>query len=160
MLDLLRSSFRSLFIRKFRTLLTVLGVSIGVLSVVVISCIGQCGTGVVTSELESLGLNGITISVSQEEKAYAPLGEDELDAVLKCDEVEEATPVLMQTTGVSTKRYDSSAFVWGIDTTAEKIISIQVIHGRMLQLLDIQKRQHVCLVDESFAEQAYGRKTS
>lgn len=158
MLDLLRSSFRSLFIRKFRTLLTVLGVSIGVLSVVVISCIGQCGTGVVTSELESLGLNGITISVSQEEKAYAPLGEDELDAVLKCDEVEEATPVLMQTTDVSTKRYDSSAFVWGIDTTAEKIISIQVIHGRMLQLLDIQKRQHVCLVDESFAEQAYGRK--
>lgn len=158
MLDLLRSSFRSLFLRKFRTLLTILGVSIGVLSVVVISCIGRCGTGAVTNELESLGLNGITISVAQEEKAYAPLGEEELGAVLGRDEVEEATPVLMQTTGISTKRYDSSAFVWGIDTTAENIISIQVVYGRMLQPLDIQKHENVCLVDEAFAEQAYGRK--
>ena len=79
----------------------------------------RCGTGAVTNELESLGLNGITISVAQEEKAYAPLGEEELGAVLGRDEVEEATPVLMQMTGISTKRYDSSAFVWGIDTTAE-----------------------------------------
>ena len=54
MIDLFRSSFRSLFLRKGRTILTILGVSIGVLSVVVISCIGQCGTGAVTDELESL----------------------------------------------------------------------------------------------------------
>ena len=158
MIDLFRSSFRSLFLRKGRTILTILGVSIGVLSVVVISCIGQCGTGAVTDELESLGLSGITISVAQEEKAYAPLGQDELNTVLECEEVIEATPVLMQTTDVSTKRYDASAFVWGIDTTAENIISIQVIYGRMFQPADIQKRENVCLVDESFAEKAYGRK--
>ena len=55
MLDLLKSAFHNLGRKRFRTLLTVLGVSIGVSSVIIIGNISQFGTEAVSAELDSLG---------------------------------------------------------------------------------------------------------
>ena len=80
MLDLLKSAFHNLGRKRFRTLLTVLGVSIGVSSVIIIGNISQFGTEAVSAELDSLGLNGLSVSVLPE-ATNVQLGADDLEAV-------------------------------------------------------------------------------
>lgn len=66
MIDLIRSAYRSLGRKRGRTVLTILEIAIGVASVILIGNISQCGTNALTTELESLGLGGLTISCNAE----------------------------------------------------------------------------------------------
>ena len=156
MLDLLKSAFHNLGRKRFRTLLTVLGVSIGVSSVIIIGNISQFGTEAVSAELDSLGLNGLSVSVLPE-ATNVQLGADDLEAVRTLQEIEQATPVIVQSTEVSTARLATQALVWGIEPSAREIVSLKVLHGRMVNQQDIRSYSNVCLVDESFAKNAYGR---
>ena len=156
MLDLLKSAFHNLGRKRFRTLLTVLGVSIGVSSVIIIGNISQFGTEAVSAELDSLGLNGLSVSVLPE-ATNIQLGADDLEAVRTLQEIEQATPVIVQSTEVSTARLATQALVWGIEPSAREIVSLKVLHGRMVNQQDIRSYSNVCLVDESFAKNAYGR---
>ncbi len=157
MLDMFRSVLKGLFFRKLRTLLTMLGVCVGVFSVVVVSSVGQYGSYAVVEELEKMGLSAVTVTVSQEASSFVPLGENELEWIRENAEIQSATPVLMQASKVSNPRFESDAFLLGVDTNAEDIISIQVQYGRMFRNSDISSKSNVCLVDENFAENAYGR---
>ncbi len=152
---LLHSALRNLKRKRSRTALTILGIMIGVASVTLISSIGQYGASAVGNELESLGLSGLTISAATGSQSM--LKEDELSVIETCSGVEAVTPVLVETAELSSKRYETQALVWGIDTNADEIISLEVIYGRMFDRSDIKGRESVCLVDEAFANQAYAR---
>ena len=147
MLDLLKSAFHNLGRKRFRTLLTVLGVSIGVSSVIIIGNISQFGTEAVSAELDSLGLNGLSVSVLPE-ATNVQLGADDLEAVRTLQEIEQATPVIVQSTEVSTARLATQALVWGIEPSAREIVSLKVLHGRMVNQQDIRSYSNVCLVNE------------
>lgn len=123
---------------------------------VLVSYIGQYGSNAVVAELEKMGLSALTVSISQE-KSSAFLGETELGWIRSRSDVQAATPVLMQTSSVSNPRWKTDAFILGVDKNAESIISIQVLYGRMFRRADIAGKAPVCLVDEAFAQEAYGR---
>ncbi len=152
---LFHSAVCSLRRKRGRTALTVLGIAIGVASVTLVSSIAQYGTSAVGNELESLGLSGLTISAAS--GSGASLREEELSVISSCGGVDAVTPVLFETGALSTRRYETEALVWGIDTTAGEIISLEVRYGRMFDHADIRARENVCLVDEAFAQNAYAR---
>ncbi|HAH79445.1 MAG TPA: ABC transporter substrate-binding protein, partial [Ruminococcaceae bacterium] len=54
MTDYLKSAFRNLGRKRVRTALTVLGIAIGVASVILVADISQSGIGAITDEMESL----------------------------------------------------------------------------------------------------------
>ncbi len=156
MIDLFRSALKNLRRRSGRISLTILGIAIGVTSVVLIGNISQCGSDALTGELDSLGLGGLSVSMSSTSEG-GRLTETELENVRAADGVAEATPVLMQNASISSVLSSSSAFLWGIDSTAEDIISLQVLYGRLISKSDVKAASNVCLVDESFAQSAYKR---
>ena len=154
-LFLLSSAVRSLTRKKSRAALTILGVAIGVASVTLVSSIGQYGSAAVSDELESLGLSGMTISAAESNDAL--LSEEELAVIQSSAALQAATPVLVTTTEVSSKRYHTNALAWGIDTNADDIISLEICYGRMFDRTDLRNQKNVCLVDETFAQNAYAR---
>lgn len=156
MADYIRSAFMNLGRKKVRTALTILGIAIGVASVVLIANISQCGTDVLSSELDSLGLSGLTISSAPDTPGVA-LNESDLSIIRNCDDVQQAAPVIVQNTDISARKINSKALVWGIDTKASEIISINLLFGRMFNNQDINTNANVCLVDEAFSKSAYAR---
>ncbi len=156
MIDLLCSALKNLRRRSGRVSLTILGIAIGVASVVMIGNISQCGSDALTGEFDSLGLGGLSISCSTSSTG-GTLAEEELEIIRTTDGVLKATPVLMQNANVYSTLTDSSAFLWGIDSTAGDIISLQVLYGRLIEKSDVKSAANVCLVDESFAQKAYRR---
>ena len=64
--------------KKGRSILTILGVAIGVCSVIIINSIGNFGTVAVNTELDSLGMGGLTIATKNSE---IPFADNELSIV-------------------------------------------------------------------------------
>lgn len=146
---------KSLFRKKGRSILTVLGVAIGVCSVIIISSIGAFGTTAVNTELDSLGMGGLTIATN---KNGVTLSDDELKAVRNTTGVSSATPVYMESSEASSsfgKTEDS--VVWGIDDNAKEIVSLQLLYGREINKSDLNDNASVCMVDQTFAQAMFGK---
>ncbi len=156
MIEQILYAWRSLSRKRGRTLLTILGIVIGVASVTIIGNISQCGTDALSTEMDSLGLSGLTISASEN----AVLQEDTLKTIQSNEQVEQAMPVLMQVSSISARGENTDALLWGIDENANRIISIQVLHGRGLNHQDVAMQNKVCLIDEGFSQAAFGRSNS
>lgn len=146
-------AWRSLSRKRGRSILTILGIVIGVASVTVIGNISQCGSTALNNEMDSLGLSGLTISAS----SSAVLEQETLEIVQDSNEVEQAMPVLMQTGEISARNEQSGALLWGIDENAGRIISLEVLYGRGLNRQDMMMQKNVCLIDEAFSKAAFGR---
>ena len=80
LLDTLRISFKNLGRKKSRSTLTILGIAIGVASVVLISSMGEIGKYTVGEELDSLGVGALMLSGNQKMVGSA-LTAEHLEAV-------------------------------------------------------------------------------
>lgn len=143
-----------------RSALTIAGIAIGVASVIMISNISQCGSSAVGTELDSLGLGGLTITVNASDTNAsngAVLSIDELNIIRNSEHVMQATPIVMQNTKVYSRSNQLDALVWGIDSTANQVISLQVLYGRSISNADVKAYRNVCMVDQTFAQNAYNR---
>ena len=65
--DNIRLAFASLWAGKLRALLTMLGIIIGIGSVIAIVTVGNSLTGSITSSLSGFGINNITVSLEQKD---------------------------------------------------------------------------------------------
>src|SRR5574344_636350 len=153
---LFANSFRNLSRKKGRSALTALGIAIGVASVIIISSIGSFGTTAVNTELDSLGMGGLTISTNTEKNM--PLTEEQLNIVKDTPGVSSAMPVSVTTTDI----YDSSgktesSLIWGIDSNAKEIVSLELMYGRFLNSNDIAASANNCMVDQTFARKMFDR---
>lgn len=157
MIDLLKCAFRNLGRKRMRSLLTIMGIAIGVASVVIVGNISQCGTVAVNSELNSLGLGGLSISSNLTAKD-ATLKQEDLDVIRQIPHVQQAMPLMMQNTDIYSRNMQSKALIWGIDSRANQIISLQVLYGRSISNRDVSSSGNVCLVDENYAKLVYFRE--
>lgn len=156
MLEYIGSAFRNLGRKHARTFLTILGIAIGVASVIIIGNISQCGTDALTGELDSLGLGGLTITTSSASRDVF-LNENDLSLVKKVEQVEQVSPILVQSTDVYARQSETVALLWGIDSRASQIISLQTVYGRLLNGKDVSTSANVCLVNETFSKGIYSR---
>lgn len=155
--DIWRCARRSLFRKWSRTLLTVSGILVGVLMVVVVSFISDAGTSSINSELEKLGMSGLSISAGNTTEASG-LSSEHLEAIRQFPTVESAMPLLLEFAAAESRDIVSETVACGIDAGANQVISLELAHGRMLNPGDIQRTAHVCVVDQSVARKTYGRE--
>lgn len=158
MFDTMWCAIRNLGRKKMRSALTIAGIAIGVASVVLIGNISECGTDAVNQEMNSLGLGGLTITANTVSGEAAPLTEEELAVIRENDQVEQAMPIMMRNTYTYSRNTEINTLVWGIDSKANQIISLQVLYGRMINAADVSSMKNVCIVDQTFARNAYQRE--
>ena len=92
-MGVLADSLKSIFRKKARSVLTMLGVAIGVFSVVIISSIGDVGKDVINQELNSIGIDGVMIGVDSS-KTSKTIGEEQLQLVQKNPVVKQSMPLM------------------------------------------------------------------
>lgn len=156
MIDCIMGSVKNILRKKMRSILTITGISIGVLSVVIISIIGDIGKVELNSELSSMGIGGICIRATNG-SGTVRLSEKELIAVQENSNVQAATPLMTSVSYVTVRSKASQCIVWGIDSNAKDIVSLELLYGRLLNKIDIMQKSKVCIVDEAFAKERYKR---
>ena len=119
--------------------------------VVLVICIGGIGTQAIHHELESMGIDGLSVSATDGLTVSA------LTAIRCLSEVRQAMPLSLQFASAIAGDDAYSVVGCGIDSGADQVISLQLLHGRMLTSGDVAAQAAVCVVDEALARDAFGR---
>lgn len=129
---------------------------IAVFAVLFVSVVSGVGNAMIETELDGLGLNGLTVSGIFENKLRIQ-GESVLEALEAQEQVGSISPATYETIQVHMAGQDQSAVAWGIGPQADDIIALNILHGRMLSVQEAEQGERVCLVDEALAMASYGR---
>lgn len=152
--ELIRGALRSLLRKRNRTVLTVTGIAVGVMMVAVVSVIGVVGRKLVNDELDSMGVNGLSVMA---ESGGELISEEALNEIRRLSCVESAMPLMLQMGSVSTVAATEESVLCGIDFGADQVISLELLYGRMITPGDVKTAANVCVVDETLARTLYGR---
>ena len=147
---------RSLIRRRRRLYPTLLSISIGMMLVVIVSTVGEIGSGLVEEEIQSLGVGSVTITANKT-VADVPLTEEKLNTLREQPAVESASPIVMAYTQIELKGIVEQCAVWGIDSGSTQIVELDLLHGRLLEPDDLSEKRSVCVIDRSLAEKIYQR---
>ncbi|HOV41869.1 MAG TPA: ABC transporter permease, partial [Oscillospiraceae bacterium] len=77
MLECIKTGMRDLFRSKLRSFLTIGGISIGVLSVVVISSIGEIGKTEINAQMTDMGMDSVVVTADLNN--YSGLKDEDLE---------------------------------------------------------------------------------
>ena len=150
----LKMALRSIGSSKMRSLLTMLGIIIGVMALVVLVSLVDGATNSVTDAVSSLGSSMITVSVSDDKGK--PVQLDTLEEWME----EEAFGMLApyQTATVVGKHGSeyASVSVYGTTYGYYEIQGMQLSMGRWLRNADVQNSNYVCILNESAATDLIG----
>lgn len=156
-LQSIRMALKSIRGNKLRSFLTMLGVVIGVVAVTVLISIAQGTTSQVTSNIEQLGTNLLTVNIRS--YRYNPITMDGLNILAEDTAISAIAPVITETTTAKAGSitYDDGsieATVPGYDA----IRNLSVQYGRFLKQPDIDNRSYVAVIGSDVADELFGTR--
>ena len=156
MIDIIKNSIGNISRKKTRSIITITGIIVGVISVVLISCIGEIGKASINSEIESFGIGSITISADGFRDGIE-LDKKQLEIIKGFKNVDAAVPIIMNYTEVYMRKLAAKCVVWGVDGSAKQVIALETKYGRQINKLDVAQSLNVCVVDTNVAQMYYNR---
>jgi putative ABC transport system permease protein len=150
-LESLRTAAGGLSTNKLRAALTMLGIIIGVASVVTLLSVGQGVQASVTSQIESIGLNLVFISADQPEDSTRPAYVTSADAAALADpfnapSLVAVAPVVQGPLRVAYGDTATSLTVAGTSSDYVKVRSLEPILGGFLTDTDLTDQARVAVL--------------
>lgn len=161
-------SLKSIKVNKMRSILTMLGIIIGISSVIAIVSLGKSGEKTITGEFESIGVNKIYIMTNWEEeiKASDRLNMADFESINRNfgEELTGLSPnfnssvaVLNKSTLSGDKNKGISASLYGTNETFGEIQTIDLIDGRFLSVNDLEASKNTAVIDSKLAMDLFGK---
>ena len=140
---------------KVRTLLTMLGIIIGVAAVIVIVGLGSGLEHYIADSFSSMGTNTLTVSVQARGATRTMEVEDMYQIVAEHpQELELCSPTVSMMSGVKIGSETTSTSASGVSEDYNHIYGYTIAQGRGLQYSDIAARAKVCVVG-AYVNRAY-----
>ncbi len=148
----------SILSNKLRSILTMLGIIIGVAAVIILVSIMDGITGQVSDAFESFGMNNITVSITSRGSTRYVEPDDMYELIDHNPELfAYCSPKVSVSANIKSPQSTHSAFgsVTGVDETYDEIDNIVTEQGRFLQYVDIDKLLKVCVIGTYYEHEYY-----
>lgn len=162
--DILIEVYSALSSNKVRSGLTMLGVIIGISSVIVLVGVGQGATSSITSNISSLGSNLVIVTpgstsssgVRSAMGSASTLTQDDADAVAALDSVSEVASVVSTRKQVVYGSNNTNAQIIGTDATYTDVRNITIGTGTFITDQDDKSVSKVAVLGSSVATELFG----
>lgn len=143
---------------KMRSFLTMLGIIIGISSVIMIIALGNGGKNNITGEFEKIGTNNVSIMVDTNKATQSDaITDNDIEAIkTKIDTVKYITPNVSATGKVSTEKEKIDASIAGGNEDYNSIQNTTIVSGRFFNGNDVLNSKAVGLIDEDGAKAIFG----
>ena len=148
-LNILKGSLKNIKNNKLRSALTMLGLVIGIASVIILVGIGNGTSNQVTLQVQSLGTNVLTLNINSSDTS---LEYSQLDDLLKIDNIESVAPYKSVSSTVT--RGDTTSQRASIIATTQEYMNttnLTISKGRILSVIDLENNSKVCLLGNDIA---------
>lgn len=147
-------AMRSIKGNKLRAFLTMLGIIIGVSSVIVLVSIGQGSSQAVTNQINSLGTNLLTINMMGSDAIK--LTEQDIAKFQKIDGIKEMSPVVSGRVTVKNGTLSTQVSLTGTNSSYQQVRDMKINEGRFLSDMDVEYRQKVIVLGANTAQNLFG----
>ncbi|HHX61466.1 MAG TPA: hypothetical protein GX707_12270 [Epulopiscium sp.] len=153
----IQSAFKNLSSSKMRTFLTMLGMIIGIGSVIMILSIGAGVQDSLVVLFDKLGKGTIQLDALRAEPEDYFILED-FEVIETLPGVKMALPMISFAGSVKMKRADEFNFtqIWGVTADYNKVVPVKMLKGRYISEKDDKGKQNVAVVEEAFAISRFG----
>ena len=163
-LGLLRVAMRALAVNKLRSLLTMLGIIIGVAAVIVMIAVGAGAQQRVQEQISSLGSNLLLILSGSTTSGGVRMGfgsnltisEDDAAAIPREIPETMAAPALRGSAQLIWGNTNWSTVIFGVTPEYIEVRQWEIAAGRIFDAADMAGATKVCLVGQTVATQLFG----
>ena len=151
----LRMALRSISANKLRSVLTMLGIIIGVMALVVLVSLVNGATSSVTDAVSGLGSSMLTATVK--DSKGAPIVLDDLNKWV--DEYDDIGAIAAYSTTVATGKRGANSEKVNVYGATPAFISVQGLElslGRWLKNTDLENSSYICVINRTAAEKLIG----
>ncbi len=158
------SALQSVMSNKMRSFLTMLGIIIGISSVITIVSIGEGGKQAITGEFESIGTNVINVSIKTRNKTIEDRDYFTMqDAALLKEKIPEVTSVTLANGdygSVKTQSKTKDAVINGVNESYTEMVKTDMAEGRFINERDVQTYRNVIVIDDVTANKLFGSQSA
>lgn len=148
--SILKVSLKNITSNKLRSTLTILGLIIGIASVIILVGIGDGASSSVKSEVQSLGTDIITTTISSSDVSieYSQIN----DIRQNISNIEQISPYKNVSATIKRDTTTSSkANIIATNANYMEITNLTISSGRLLSEIDLENKSKVCLVGSDLA---------
>ncbi|MBR1598700.1 MAG: ABC transporter permease [Lachnospiraceae bacterium] len=154
-LQSVKMAMDSILSNKMRSFLTMLGMIIGVMSLVVLVSIVNGATKSVTDSISSIGTNLLAVTIKDNKDN--PLTLEEVEELADYESVEYTAPFTTGSATAKYKRNSESITLYGTTGAYYDIKGLTLARGRFLKNADVTGSAFVAVINQTAAEELIGR---
>ena len=151
----IKMAWSSIASNKMRSFLTMLGIIIGVASLIVLVSIANGATGSVTDAISSMGNNLLTVTIQDDKEN--PLRLSELSDFVDETNISMAAPIAQASVTAKSGYTSEDATVYGTTGPYYDIQGLELAFGRWLKKSDVDNNTYVVVLNAYAATQLIGR---
>lgn len=143
---------------KLRSFLTMLGIIIGIASVIAIVSIGEGGKGYISGQFEKIGANILEVSIGDKDAKHDDYFtiEDAVDIKSKIPEVIAAAPVVNRKGVIKGEKLAKDAVITGTTGDYSRVLNVEMLYGRFISEKDVLSGKNAVVLDEMTAKKIFG----
>ena len=149
-----KMALRSISSNKMRSILTMLGIIIGVMALVVLVSLVNGATSSVTDAVSNLGSSMLTVTVSDDKGK--PITLDTVNEWMEEENIGLIAPYVSSSVTASADGESDDITIYGTTPAYYEIQGMQLAMGRWLKSSDIKNHTYVCIISESTATELIG----
>ncbi|KXG75659.1 ABC transporter permease [Thermotalea metallivorans] len=160
-IESVKVAVNAIWVNKMRSLLTMLGIIIGISSVIAVVALGKGSQSAIGKEFEQFGVNRVYLTTNWREnptaRDYFNYGDLEALRRVFSDKIVALSPSLQDTGKIVAKKELLNINLSGVNEFYNKIEKIEMLEGRYLLEGDIKAKREVAVIDENTAMKVFGR---
>jgi putative ABC transport system permease protein len=167
--DVLRLAIGSVTAHRLRSALTVLGIVIGIASVVLLTSLGEGTRQAILSEFSQFGTNFLVVTSGKIEThgigaaaggTTRPLTIQDAEALRAVPGIEKVVPVVFGTARISSGERSRDAFVYGATADGPEVWRFEVRVGRFLPEADVERAMPVAVLGPKLKTELFGAQNA
>lgn len=165
--EIINEATRTLTVNKLRTGLAILGIVIGIGSVIALISLGQATQASITSQIQSLGANLLTImpgaqrsgAIRQAQGGSTTLTNEDAQAITTSSEIttiKNVSPELSRRSQVTTGGNNTNTQIIGVTPIYAEVHKVEVANGNFITQRDVDEMGKVAVVGPQVVTDLFG----
>ena len=162
--DIFEETIFSLSSNKSRSSLTILGIVIGIASVIAMISVGQGSAKSITDRVESLGTNLLTISPGSQRGqmvrggmgSATTLTMEDSEAVKNVEGVQTVAPTVSGRKQITVKGANTNSSIYGVDSNYFSVKNVEIELGNFFTEIQLKAKSKVAIIGPTIRDTLFG----
>jgi len=164
---ILKTAFQALKSNRSRTFLTLLGVTIGVASIIMVMSVGEGAQNIIIDQIEGLGSNMLTIMPGQRTQGISAFAQIYLDSLTKKDiellklksnvpDLEEISPLVYTGANFTYSKEAYQSMIAGGAENLSTLFDVYPQEGSFFTKEDVENNSNVVIIGSKIKKELFG----